>query len=78
MCRQHAQIRIDFWHRRPRVQREYAMREIYKAAGLGKLVCPEGEYLGYSEGPTPSFREWRVGLPPQCYPTHSNFSKNRT
>jgi len=50
----------------------HAMREIYKAGGFGKLVYSEGEYLGYSEGRTSSFREWRVGFPPQWYPTHSN------
>ncbi len=50
----------------------YAMREIYKAGGLGKLVYAEGEYYHYMEGPLPSYKEWRVGLPPQWYPTHSN------
>ncbi|MBI2949564.1 MAG: Gfo/Idh/MocA family oxidoreductase [Verrucomicrobia bacterium] len=50
----------------------YAMREIYNAGGLGKLVYSEGEYYHYMEEPIPSFKEWRVGLPPQWYPTHSN------
>jgi predicted dehydrogenase len=50
----------------------HAMREIYKAGGFGKLVYSEGEYLSYADGPTPSYREWRVGFPPQWYPTHSN------
>jgi len=50
----------------------HAMREIYRAGGLGKLVYAEGEYYHYMEEPIPSFRDWRVGLPPQWYPTHSN------
>ncbi|MBM3884146.1 MAG: Gfo/Idh/MocA family oxidoreductase [Verrucomicrobia bacterium] len=50
----------------------HAMREIYRAGGLGQLVYSEGEYYHYMEQPIPSFRDWRVGLPPQWYPTHSN------
>jgi predicted dehydrogenase len=50
----------------------HAMREIYKAGGFGKLVYAEGEYYHYMPEPIPSFRDWRVGLPPQWYPTHSN------
>lgn len=50
----------------------YAMRQIYNAGGLGKLIYAEGEYYHYMEEPLPSFKEWRVGLPPQWYPTHSN------
>ncbi len=50
----------------------HAMREIYRAGGLGKLVYSEGEYFHYMPEPIPSFRDWRVGLPPQWYPTHSN------
>ncbi len=50
----------------------HAMREIYAAGGLGKLVYAEGEYFHYMEEPIPSYKEWRVGLPPQWYPTHSN------
>jgi predicted dehydrogenase len=50
----------------------HAMREIYKAGGLGKLVYSEGEYYHYMEQPIPSYKDWRVGLPPQWYPTHSN------
>jgi len=48
------------------------MREIYKAGGLGKLVYAEGEYYHYMEQPIDSYKGWRVGLPPQWYPTHSN------
>jgi len=50
----------------------HAMREIFKAGGLGQLVYSEGEYYHYMEEPIPSFKDWRVGLPPQWYPTHSN------
>ena len=49
-----------------------AMRQIYHARGFGKLVYSEGEYYHYMETPIDSFKGWRVGLPPQWYPTHSN------
>ena len=50
----------------------YAMRQIYQAGGLGQLVYVEGEYYHYMEKPIDSYNNWRVGLPPQLYPTHSN------
>lgn len=50
----------------------HAMRQIYRAGGLGKLIYSEGEYYHYMPEPIPSFKDWRVGLPPQWYPTHSN------
>ncbi len=50
----------------------FAMRQIYKAGGMGKLVYAEGEYFHYMEEPIDSYKGWRVGLPPQWYPTHSN------
>src|SRR5439155_3802843 len=50
----------------------HAMRQIYNAGGLGKLLYSEGEYYHYMAEPIPSYKEWRVGLPPQWYPTHSN------
>jgi predicted dehydrogenase len=50
----------------------YAMRQIYKAGGFGKLVYSEGEYYHYMEQPIDSYQGWRIGLPPQYYPTHSN------
>ncbi len=50
----------------------YAMRQIYKAGGLGPLVYSEGEYYHYMDQPIASYKDWRVGLPPQWYPTHSN------
>ncbi len=50
----------------------YAMREIYRAGGFGKLVYAEGEYYHYMDKHIGSYKDWRVGLPPQYYPTHSN------
>lgn len=50
----------------------HAMRQIYRAGGLGEIVYSEGEYYHYMEQPIPSYKDWRVGLPPQWYPTHSN------
>lgn len=50
----------------------HAMRQIYRAGGFGQLAYSEGEYYHYCPQPIPSFREWRVGVPPQWYPTHSN------
>ncbi len=50
----------------------YAMREIDKAGGFGKMIYTEGEYFHYMPEPIGSYKEWRVGLPPQYYPTHSN------
>jgi len=50
----------------------HAMREIYKSGVFGKMVYAEGEYFHYMEQPIDSYKDWRVGLPPQWYPTHSN------
>ncbi len=50
----------------------HAMRAIYQAGGFGQLLYSEGEYYHYTADPIPSYREWRVGVPPQWYPTHSN------
>ncbi|MFV1967660.1 MAG: Gfo/Idh/MocA family protein, partial [Pirellulaceae bacterium] len=50
----------------------YAMRQIYGAGGFGKLVYSEGEYYHYTKDPIDSYKQWRVGVPPQWYPTHSN------
>lgn len=50
----------------------YAMRQIYNAGGFGKLVYSEGEYYHYTKSPIASYKDWRVGGPPQWYPTHSN------
>ncbi len=50
----------------------FAMRKLYQAGVLGRIVYSEGEYFHYMEQPIPSYKDWRVGLPPQWYPTHSN------
>jgi len=50
----------------------YAMRQIYNAGGFGKVVYSEGEYYHYASVPIDSYKGWRIGGPPQWYPTHSN------
>jgi predicted dehydrogenase len=50
----------------------YAMREIYNAGLFGKMIYSEGEYFHYMDTPIDSYKGWRIGLPPQFYPTHSN------
>jgi predicted dehydrogenase len=50
----------------------YGMRKIYEAGGFGKIVYSEGEYFHYMSEPIDSYKGWRIGLPPQWYPTHSN------
>ena len=50
----------------------YAMRELYNAGKLGKIIYSEGEYYHYFPTPIGSYKGWRIGLPPQYYPTHSN------
>jgi len=50
----------------------YAMRQIYNKGGLGKLVYSEGEYYHYKCEEIDSYKGWRLGMPPQFYPTHSN------
>ena len=50
----------------------HGMRQVYAAGGLGKLVYSEGEYYHYMDTPIDSYKGWRIGLPPQWYPTHSN------
>lgn len=36
------------------------------------MIYTEGEYYHYFPKPIESYKGWRVGLPPQWYPTHSN------
>jgi hypothetical protein len=48
------------------------MRQIYNAGGFGKIVYAEGEYWHYSEKGIASYKNWRHGMPPQWYPTHSD------
>lgn len=50
----------------------YAMRQIYNAGLFGKMVYAEGQYYHYMDTPIDSYKGWRIGLPPQWYPTHSN------
>ena len=50
----------------------HAMRQIYNKGGFGKLVYSEGEYYHFTADPLPSYKGWRIGGPPQWYPTHSN------
>ncbi len=50
----------------------YAMRQIYEKGGFGRLLYSEGEYYHYMPEPIDSYKGWRIGLPPQFYPTHSN------
>lgn len=50
----------------------YAMRKIYRAGGFGQMVYSEGEYFHYACAVIDSYKGWRIGLPPQWYPTHSN------
>jgi predicted dehydrogenase len=50
----------------------YAMRQLYKAGRLGKLVYSEGEYYHDKCASYDSYKGWRLGMPPQYYPTHSN------
>ncbi|MDO4587049.1 MAG: Gfo/Idh/MocA family oxidoreductase [Planctomycetia bacterium] len=49
----------------------YACRKIYKAGGFGEMVYTEGEYLHYAPVSTPSYKNWRVGMPVMWYPTHA-------
>ena len=50
----------------------YAMRQLHAAGALGEIIYSEGEYFHYQPQPLPSYKDWRVGVPPQWYPTHSN------
>ena len=50
----------------------FAMRRIYRAGGFGKMIYCEGEYYHYDVSSIDSYKGWRIGLPPQWYPTHSN------
>ncbi len=50
----------------------YAMKQIYEAGLFGKIIYSEGEYYHFMPTPIDSYKGWRVGNPPQWYPTHSN------
>ncbi len=49
----------------------YAMRQAYKAGAFGKLIYSEGQYYHYFPEPLGGYKNWRLGLPPMWYPTHS-------
>ncbi|WP_159635598.1 Gfo/Idh/MocA family protein [Sphingobacterium composti Ten et al. 2007 non Yoo et al. 2007] len=49
----------------------YAMRQIYRAGGFGKILYSEGEYLHYKPNGLPSYNNWRDGIPPMYYITHA-------
>jgi len=49
----------------------YAMRQAYRAGVLGRLIYSEGQYYHYFPRPLGSYKNWRHGLPPMWYPTHS-------
>lgn len=49
----------------------FAMHQIYKADGFGKIVYSEGEYLHYKPKGLPSYNNWRDGIPPMYYLTHA-------
>ena len=51
----------------------YAMRQIYRAGGFGKLVYTEGRVLSTTcRSRSRRSATGASGLPPQWYPTHSN------
>lgn len=50
----------------------YAMRVLFDAGHFGRMLYTEGEYYHYMDVPIDSYKGWRIGLPPQYYPTHSN------
>ena len=47
----------------------YAMRTVYNSGGFGKIIYAEGEYFHYAWDPIDSYKNWRIGGPPQWYPT---------
>ncbi len=49
----------------------YAMRQTYRAGGFGNLIYSEGEYYHFHSRQIGSYKNWRVGMPPLWYPTHS-------
>ena len=49
----------------------YAMRTLYNAGKLGRILYSEGEYYHYVDTPIDSYKGWRIGCPPLWYPTHS-------
>ena len=50
----------------------YGARKLYKAGAFGQMVYTEGEYYHYGTESAPSYRDWRIGMPVQWYPTHAS------
>jgi predicted dehydrogenase len=50
----------------------YGMRKIFDDGDFGRMLYTEGEYYHYTDKPIDSYKGWRIGCPPQLYPTHSN------
>jgi GFO/IDH/MocA oxidoreductase family protein len=50
----------------------YAMRQLYGSGRFGKVVYSEGRYYHDKCARLGSYKDWRIGMPPQWYPTHSN------
>jgi len=50
----------------------HIMRELYKEGAFGRIIYSEGEYYHYFGEPLGGHNNWREGLIPQWYPTHSN------
>ncbi|MCK3683965.1 Gfo/Idh/MocA family oxidoreductase [Maribellus sp. YY47] len=53
-------------------QNLYEMRQLYNAGALGDIIYTEGEYWHYSANGIAAYKNWRSGMPPQWYPTHSD------
>jgi len=50
----------------------YAMQQLYKSGRFGKVIYSEGRYFHDKCARLDSYKDWRIGMPPQWYPTHSN------
>jgi len=50
----------------------YAMQQLYKSGRFGKVIYSEGRYFHDKCARLGSYKDWRIGMPPQWYPTHSN------
>ncbi len=50
----------------------YAMGQLYQAGRFGKVIYSEGRYFHDKCARLGSHKDWRIGMPPQWYPTHSN------
>ena len=49
----------------------YLMRGAYRAGLLGRIIYSEGQYYHHFPEALGSHENWRFGLPPMWYPTHS-------